>query len=100
MPKVYIINNSGHDYSPAEQYGELVFLSSGKVHPYESNTHYRDFAEKMKDATSEDFILITSLASMNAIAGWILGTLNLPLQMLIFKDGEYVVRKLMPTLLT
>lgn len=99
MPKVYIINDSGHDYTEAEKYGELVYLTRGKVPSYAITQHYRVFAEKMKDATPEDYILVTSLASMNAICGWIIGTLGFPLNLLLFKEDTYVVRKLMPRLI-
>ena len=49
--KVYIINNSGHDYSLAEEYGELIFLTEGNLKPFSLNQYYRILAEKMKDAT-------------------------------------------------
>jgi hypothetical protein len=98
MPKVYIINDSGHDYSEAKQFGTLVFLTKGKVASYATTQHYRVFAEKMKDAGPNDFILVTSLASMNCIAGWIMGTLGFPLNLLLFKDDKYVVRRIVPRL--
>ena len=66
---------------------------------YASTQHYRVFAEKMKEAGPEDYILVTSLGSMNCIAGWIVGTLGFPLNMLLFKEGRYVVRRIMPRLL-
>lgn len=99
MPKVYVINDSGHDYAEAEKFGELVYLTEGKVASYATTQHYRVFVEKMKDATPNDYILVTSLASMNAIAGWIMGTLGFPLNLLLFKDNTYVVRRLMPRLI-
>ena len=98
MPKVFIINDSGHDYSEAKKYGELVYLTKGKVASYATTQHYRNFSEKMKDAKPEDYILITSLASMNCIAGWIIGTLGFPLNLLIYKDDRYVVRRILPRL--
>jgi len=53
----------------------------------------------MKDATPDDYILVTSLASMNVIAGWIIGTLGFPLNLLLFKEDTYVVRRIMPRLI-
>ena len=99
MSKVYIINKSGHDYSKAEKFGTLIYLTEGEQDPDESNQHFRQFVNKMKDAKEGDYILITSLASMNAIAGWIFGTLGLNLNMLIFKGGRYEIKKLVPDLL-
>lgn len=101
MPKVYVINDSGHDYSKAKRFGELVFLTKGKVASYATTQHYRVFSEKMQEAKPDDFILVTSLASMNAIAGWIFGTLGFPLNLLLFKEdkGDYVVRRIIPRLI-
>ena len=99
VSKVYIINDSGHDYKEAEKYGELTYLTRGKVASYATNQHYRTFAEIMSDASPNDYILVTSLASMNLIAGWIIGILGFPLNMLLFKDNTYVVRRLMPHLI-
>ena len=97
--KVYVINNSGHDYSEAEQFGDLVYLTTGEVSAYKTNLHYRMLAEKMKDAQEGDFILVTGLASINAVAGWIIGSLGVNLRLLLFKNGYYLQRCLLPTLL-
>lgn len=101
MPKVFIINKSGHDFSSARKYGELIYLTEGLLASYKSTLHYRQLADKMKDAKPDDYILITSIASVNCIAGWIVGTLGFPLNMLIHssKDNRYVERKLFPELL-
>lgn len=99
MPKVFIINDSGHDYTEAKKFGELVFLTTGTVASYDANKNYRQIVDKLKQAKQEDFILITSLASLNCIVGWIIGHLNLPLNMLLFKDGKYLKRRLTPRMI-
>lgn len=101
MSKVYIINNSGHDYSQAKKYGDLVFLTEGLIASQKTTLHYRILADKMKNAQPGDYILITSLASVNCIAGWIMGTLGYPLNLLIHdqKTGKYMERKLFPRLI-
>jgi hypothetical protein len=93
-PKVFVINDSGHDFSGAKSYGKLVFLSKGKVASLPINKYYRHFADKMKDITEHDYILITSLASLNCVAGWVVGSKGLPLNLLLYKDGKYTVRTL------
>lgn len=99
MPKVFVINNSGHDYSKAKRFGELVFLTEGKVDGYAINKNYRELADKLKDVREGDYILVTSLASLNCITGWIIGQLNLPLNLLIFKEDKYLKRKLTPSII-
>jgi hypothetical protein len=98
-PKVFIINNSGHDFSQAEDFGELVFLTSGAVDSSKSNLHYRELAAKMSEAKEGDYILVTSLASINAIAGWIMGRLGLNLRLLIYSNNKYVVKTIYNNLL-
>jgi len=97
--KVYIINDSGHDYSDATKFGDLVFLSRGKVDSFAVNKNYRELADKMVGAKNGDYILVTSLASLNCIAGWIVGYLQLDLRLLLFKDGEYLERTIKPSLI-
>lgn len=89
---VYIINRSGHDFSPAQHFGNLIFLTDGLLDSYDSNKHFREIWDILKDAQPFDYLLITGLASCNAIAGWIMGRLNFPLKLLIWKDGKYLER--------
>ena len=97
--KVFIINKSGHDYSAASKFGDIVYLTEGKLDSFETNQHYREVAPLLRDAGPDDYILITSLASLNCLVGWMIGSLGHPLNLLIFKDGKYVVRRLVDTLL-
>lgn len=93
MPKVFIVNKGGHDYSPATQYGELVFLSENKLNPFKIGRVYPTFKTLLSSATAEDFLLPCSLGALNALAGWILGNMGLKLNLLIFdKKGYYVPR--------
>lgn len=92
--KVFIVNKSAHDFGPAERYGELVFMSQGPMNRYSTNNMARTFEDCMKDSHPEDHIVPCSLNVMNIIAGAIFtrkhGTLNL----LLFKEGEYIERNL------
>ncbi len=100
MPSVYIINKSGHDYSSARKYGKLVYLTEGLIVPDKITLHYRILAEKMRGAKPGDYILVTSIASINCIAGWIIGTLGFPLNLLIYnnKHRKYLEWKIFPEL--
>lgn len=94
-PKIFVINKGGHDYSDAQRYGDLVYLTEGPLHnPFGVANFYRHVAGKMKDMSSDDYILITSLNSLCALAGWIVGRLGHPLNLLLFKDGKYIPRRI------
>lgn len=93
MPKVFIVNKGGHDYSPALQYGELVFLSENKLNPFKIGRVLSSFKTLLSTATDQDYLLPCSLGALNALAGWILGNMGLKLNLLIFdKAGYYVPR--------
>lgn len=78
--KVFVVNRSGHDFSPAEKYGEIVYMTVGNQNPWAVNQHLRIFADYFKDSTRDDYIVLSGLHSMNAVAfslfGWMHGQIN------------------------
>jgi hypothetical protein len=99
MPKVYVPNRSIHDYSPAERFGELVFLSHGNVRKAGVSRAFRQFYKSLKDSEPEDFLLVAGLTMLNLVACYILTKLHGKVNLLIFrnsKEGEkyYVPRTL------
>ncbi len=97
MARVYIVNKGGHDYSDAKRYGELHFLSEGQISKYAANKIYRKFAIQLRESTNKDWILITSLTVMACIACSCFAVLHGRLNLLLFKNGRYVDRKLVLT---
>ena len=94
MPKVYVINKSAHDFSKAEKFGTLHFLSRGAMSKYATNRIFRQFEEELVGATDEDYILLTSLTVMNVIACVMFALRFKKLNLLLLKDDDYVARKL------
>lgn len=94
MPKVFVVNKSGHDFSDAQRFGTLHYLSNGAVDKYAVNKIYRSFANLLRDSQPEDYILITGLTMMSCIACSCFSYLHGRLNMLIYKDGRYIERKL------
>jgi hypothetical protein len=92
MPKVFIVNNSSHDFSAAEKYGRLVFLSEGPMNRYATNSMIRLFEEGMKDSSPNDYIVPCSLNVMNSIACAIFAHKHGKLNLLLFKEGTYIER--------
>jgi hypothetical protein len=95
MPKVYIINKGGHDFSAARAFGEIVYLSEGLFSPFSVDRMYREFAKHLKHSSPDDYILSTGLSIMNSIACAMFahkhdGTLNL----LLYRNKEYISRTL------
>jgi len=92
--KVFIVNKSSHDFSAAEEFGEIVFLSEGPMNRYAANNMHRQFSSIMKDSTSLDYIVPCSLNVMNSIACAIFAHKHGRLNILLFKGGEYIERNL------
>lgn len=93
-PIVFIPNKGAHDFSDAERYGELRFLTEGTVRRYAVNNLYRVIAEGMKDAEEEDYLLISSLTILNTIVCSVLARKFGKVNFLLFRDGEYIDRTL------
>ncbi len=92
MTKVYIVNRSPHDFSEAEKYGKLIFLSEGPMNRYSTNDMLRQFSEAMKDSSASDYIVPCSLNVMNAIASAIFAHKHGTLNLLLFKERSYIER--------
>lgn len=94
MAKVYITNRGPHDYSDAENYGELVFCTDGLVDKMDLAQMHREVSAAMLDSDPEDHILLTSLTSLCSVACSIFVFKHGQLHVLIHKGDSYVERSL------
>ena len=92
MRNVYIVNKSNHDFSAARNYGKLIFLSEGPMNRYSTNNMLRVFTDKMSDSKKEDYIVPCSLNVMNSIACALFAHKHGKLNLLLFKEGDYIER--------
>jgi len=89
---VFVPNDGPHDYTQAETYGELVFLTHGVVNRMDTDALAMQISHKMRDSHIDDHILIASLPIINLIAGAIQAKRHGRLNLLIFQHGSYVER--------
>ena len=94
MSRVYIVNKSAHDFSPAERFGELIFLSEGPMNRYSTNNMHRLFTSIMERSEENDHIVPCSLNVMNSIACALFAVKHGKLNLLLFKEGEYIERNM------
>lgn len=99
MRKVYVTNKGGHDYSAARRFGELVFCTEGSIPRFNTSHMYREIEEVMRDSDPEDYILLTSLTTLNVIAAGYFAHKHGRLNLLLFQpqngkssEGQYVER--------
>ena len=94
MAKVFIVNKSAHDFSAAEEFGEVIFLSEGVMNRYSVNNMHRLFTEVMKDSKADDYIVPCSLNVMNSVACALFAVKHKQLNLLLFKEGKYLERNI------
>ena len=87
--KIYVINRASHDYSGAERWGELVYLSDGPVNRYATNKIYRTFEDVLSESSPEDYIILTGLTVMSSIATAIFAHKHSRLNLLIFRPNTH-----------
>lgn len=93
MPKVFILNKGAHDFSPAKKYGDLVYCTEGSLGKWNTSQMVRELQTAMKESDAEDFILLTSLSTLCGVACAIFAMKHGRLNLLIYKDTGYVLRK-------
>jgi|TARA_Y100000401_G_C8322675_1_gene226363 hypothetical protein len=96
---VYIVNDSGHDFSSAEPFGELVFLTKGLVDRFNLTGMYRAFQSSIDESHPEDFILHSGPGVMSAVACSMFSAKHGRLNLLLWRGEEngkqrYVQRRL------
>ena len=95
-PNVYVLNKSGHDISDAYRFGDVVYLTEGRISRYATNNLYRSFVSVLENSNKNDYILLTGLTVANVIACSIFALIHGSLNILIHqpKDNTYVERRL------
>lgn len=94
MKKVFVINAGGHDYSDAERFGELVFCTEGSVNKWDTAQMYREMSDALLDAHEDDYLLLTSLATLCSVAAAIMACQFGKVNFLLYRDGEYIERSI------
>lgn len=72
MPKVYITNTAGHDFTQAKKFGEIVWITRGFVSFQSLDRLKYKIIDQIKDSTPDDYLLIsgTLLVSIVAAIAW------------------------------
>lgn len=96
MATVFIVNKSSHDCSAAKRFGNIRYLSEGRMNRYATTNIFRQCQSVLQHSRREDYILITSLNSINVIACCIFVLQHKCLNLLLHspKDNNYVERNL------
>ena len=88
MPKVYVVNNGGHDFSKADIFGPITFLSQGTVNKFKVTEMAREFSRLMADSSPEDYIIPNGPTNMSIIACALFALKHGHLNLLLWKLGK------------
>jgi hypothetical protein len=94
MLKVYVVNRGTHDFSKAEKFGRLIYMTEGFQPKLAVSAAHRRFEFCMQESEQEDWILITGLSVLNCIACSIFALKHKRLNLLLFDGRRYVERVL------
>lgn len=92
--RVYVVNKSAHDFSEAEQYGELVFITKGRLNRFNVNDMHRQTIESLEGSSEFDYIVPCSLNVLNSIVCATFAVKHKRLNLLLFKQGDYIERNI------
>jgi len=68
MPKVYVVQANGHDFSKARSWGTIETLFDGKVNVFASDALAQEIREKLEDAEEGDFLCLSGSSLANCMA--------------------------------
>lgn len=92
--KVFIVTNGGHDYSDAARFGEITFCCNDLIRKDDTAQMYRELMVAFKDASAQDYLVVSSLTSLCMVAAGIFADRFGEIHLLLFKDGQYVERSI------
>jgi hypothetical protein len=94
--KVYIPNKgSGHDYSDAALYGDLVFVTEGLINSFDTGIISRHWKAALEHSRPDDYIVVTSLHTLCMIGAALFAAKHGRLNLLLFSSsGKYQKREL------
>lgn len=102
MSKVYVVQETEHDFTPAEQYGEVIFMSVSGADDFKnirgSQSNERllaHLAHVLRDFSAEDFIVLTGSPYVSAAVFLILGNRGIQsVRLLRWDNRDFVYRPL------
>ena len=85
LKKVLVVNRSSHDYSKAESFGELTFMTEGSLNRFATSKMYRVFKPFIDRSEPLDYILLSGLSVMCSVACAMFAAKHGRLNLLIYK---------------
>lgn len=94
--RVFVLNDGGHDYSGANDFGEVIVCSEGMIPKSDIGQMFRILSPHLEHADRNDLILIGSLSSLVGVASAIMAANHGEVHYLVYMNGRYVIKDLIP----
>ena len=95
---VFIVNKGYHDFSPAEAFGEIVYISEDPagISSFKTSSMARLFQPYIDNSKETDYILVTALTVMVAVLSGMFANRHGRLNLLIYNptDRKYEAREI------
>lgn len=93
-PTVYVVSDTGHDFSSAEERGTLKYMFDGKINVFASDKLCQDIQEAVRDSGPDDYLIPSGNALAACIAFAVLMEKHGKVNTLIysFKNELYEIR--------
>ena len=92
MSKVFILNHGPYDYSPAEEFGSLTFITEGKLPRLDVAGMFRECDDALRGAEESDYLLLTGLTVLASVACAIFARRFGRLNLLLWDGKRYIPR--------
>lgn len=92
--RVYVLNRGAHDYKAAEAFGEVIYISDGMLSRNATGVMFRMVQEAFEDSISDDYIVISSISTLCAIACSAFTAKHGKINLLLFHSDGYIHRQI------
>lgn len=93
-PTVYATSKGSHDYTSAKFFGDLVFMTDEKLDKFNTSHMTRCLKPFVNQSHPEDYLLLSGLPTLNAVATAMFVAKHGRLNLLLFDNGRYVERRI------
>ncbi len=97
MPKVYIVNQAGHDFEKAKRFGdELVPVTQGNINVFRPDRTLYALKNALKHFGAEDFLLLSGNTLGNVLAALAVTQEIAVINILVYdaKNNDYLHHRL------
>ena len=94
-PTVWILSDSYHDFSKAQKYGDIKFITNGNESPYKIGSYWRTIRTTiMNKAKREDYVVLSGIIHLNCLVTMVMWEKFSQINFLLYHPAsqDYIAR--------